>query len=157
LHIMIEDKFVRGLKYMLSSTVMIVKYSQWSLKALRPAAWVHLPFVGGNLHKNSVVWLPPMTVFSRYPKRLSTSWVKQYVMIQRKLNEEQRRYDVFRAKGYQIGSGAGEGACKYVVGKRLKQSGMIWTRAGSSAVLALRISWLNREWNKLWATKPLDA
>ena len=72
-------------------------------------------------------------------------------------NEEQMRYDVFRSNGYDIGSGAVEGACKYVVGKRLKQSGMIWTRAGSSAVLALRISWLNGEWNKLWTTKPLAA
>lgn len=72
-------------------------------------------------------------------------------------NEEQMRYDVFRSKGYDIGSGAAEGACKHVVGKRLKQSGMIWTRAGSSAVLALRISWLNKEWNKLWAMKPLAA
>lgn len=72
-------------------------------------------------------------------------------------NEEQMRYDVFRAKGYDIGSGAVEGACKHVVGKRLKQSGMIWTRAGSSAVLALRISWLNGEWNKLWTIKPLAA
>ena len=73
------------------------------------------------------------------------------------VNEEQMRYDVFRGKGYDIGSGAVEGACKHVVGKRLKQSGMIWTRAGSSAVLALRISWLNSEWNKLWSTKPLAA
>ena len=73
------------------------------------------------------------------------------------VNEQQMRYDVFRSKGYDIGSGAVEGACKHVVGKRLKQSGMIWTRAGSSAVLALRISWLNREWNKLWTTKPLAA
>jgi len=30
------------------------------------------------------------------------------------------RYDVFRVKGYHIGSGSDEGACKYVVGKRLK-------------------------------------
>jgi hypothetical protein len=67
------------------------------------------------------------------------------------------RYDVFRSKGYDIGSGSVEGACKYVVGKRLKQSGMIWTRSGSSAVLALRISWLNGDWNKLWTTKPLAA
>jgi len=72
-------------------------------------------------------------------------------------NEEQMRYDAFRSNGYDIGSGAVEGACKYVVGKRLKQSGMIWIRAGSSAVLALRISWLNGEWNKLWTTKPLAA
>ena len=72
-------------------------------------------------------------------------------------NEKEMRYDVFRAKGYKIGSGAVEGACKHVVGKRLKQSGMIWSRAGSSATLALRISWLNDEWEKLWKKKPLAA
>ena len=72
-------------------------------------------------------------------------------------NEEQMRYDVFRAKGYDIGSGAVEGACKHVVGKRLKQSGMIWSRTGSSATLALRITWLNDKWEQLWQTKPLAA
>jgi hypothetical protein len=72
-------------------------------------------------------------------------------------NEEQMRYDVFRAKGYDIGSGAVEGACKNVVGKRLKQSGMIWSRAGSSATLALRVCWLNKRWDELWRQKPLAA
>ena len=72
-------------------------------------------------------------------------------------NEEQMRYDVFRGKGYDIGSGAVEGACKHVVGKRLKQSGMIWSRAGSSSTLALRVNWLNNRWEQLWAQKPLVA
>lgn len=72
-------------------------------------------------------------------------------------NEEQMRYDVFRAKGYDIGSGAVEGACKHVVGKRLKQSGMICSRTGSSATLALRIAWLNDKWEQLWQNKPLAA
>lgn len=72
-------------------------------------------------------------------------------------NEEEMRYDVFRANGYDIGSGAVEGACKNVIGKRLKQSGMIWTRLGSSSVLALRVSWLNAEWERLWQKKPLAA
>ena len=72
-------------------------------------------------------------------------------------NEEQMRYDVFRAKGYDIGSGAVEGACKNVIGKRLKQSGMIWSRPGSSATLALRITWLNDKWEQLWQNKPLAA
>lgn len=72
-------------------------------------------------------------------------------------NEEQMRYDIFRNKGYSIGSGAVEGACKYVVGKRLKQSGMIWSRAGSSATLALRVIWLNKRWDELWSQKPLAA
>ena len=72
-------------------------------------------------------------------------------------NEEQMRYDLFRSKDYDVGSGVVEGACKHVVGKRLKQSGMIWTRAGSSATLALRTVWLNNEWNHLWSQKPLAA
>jgi hypothetical protein len=72
-------------------------------------------------------------------------------------NEQEMRYDVFRAKGYDIGSGVVEGACKCVVGKRLKQSGMIWKRTGSSAILALRIVWLNKEWEQLWESKPLAA
>lgn len=72
-------------------------------------------------------------------------------------NEQEMRYDVFRAKGYDIGSGAVEGACKHVVGKRLKQSGMIWNRTGSSAILALRIVWLNAKWEQLWQKKPLAA
>ena len=72
-------------------------------------------------------------------------------------NEEQMRYDVFRSKGYDIGSGAVEAACKSVVGKRLKQSGMRWSRAGSSAALALRVTWLNNRWEQLWQNKPLVA
>jgi hypothetical protein len=74
-----------------------------------------------------------------------------------KVNQEQMRYDVFRAKGYVIGSGMVEGACKHVVGDRLKRSGMIWSRCGSSATLALRICWLNHEWDPLWQQKPLAA
>ena len=42
-------------------------------------------------------------------------------------------------------------------GDRLKRSGMIWSRAGSSATLALRICWLNKEWDQLWQQKPLAA
>jgi hypothetical protein len=89
----------------------------------------------------------------RGDKREAIKTLYRYIGV----NEEQMRYDVFRAKGYDIGSGAVEGACKHVVGKRLKQSGMIWTRDGSSATLALRISWLNKEWDELWSKKPLAA
>jgi len=50
-----------------------------------------------------------------------------------------------------------EGACKYVVGKRLKQSGIIWNRIGSSSMLALTIAWLNNGWEQLWQNKPMAA
>jgi len=89
----------------------------------------------------------------RGPKREAINTLRRYITV----NEDQMRYDVFRGKGYDIGSGAVEGACKHVVGKRLKQSGMIWSRAGSSATLALRVTWLNDRWEQLWAQKPLAA
>jgi len=89
----------------------------------------------------------------RGAKRKSLATLIRYVST----NEDQMRYDVFRANGYDIGSSAVEEACKNVIGKRLKQSGMIWTRLGSSSVLALRVSWLNDEWEQLWQKKPLAA
>lgn len=89
----------------------------------------------------------------RGPKREALETLRRYILT----NEWEMRYDVFRAKGYDIGSGAVEAACKHVIGKRLKQSGMIWKRPGSSATLALRVNWLNGQWNSLWASKPLAA
>jgi hypothetical protein len=89
----------------------------------------------------------------RGAKREALQSLRKYILV----NEEEMRYDVFRSKGYDIGSGAVEGACKHVVGKRLKQSGMIWTRQGSSTTLALRTAWLNDKWADLWASKPLAA
>jgi hypothetical protein len=86
-------------------------------------------------------------------KRKALEDLHRYV----KENECSMRYDVFRAKGFDIGSGVIEGACKHVAGKRLKQSGMIWSRRGSEAVLALRLAWLNQEWDDLWSRKPLAA
>lgn len=86
-------------------------------------------------------------------KRKAVDDLHRYI----KVNEEQMRYDQFRAKGYVVGSGMVEGACHHVVGDRLKGSGMIWSRAGSSATLALRICWLNHQWDQLWHQKPLVA
>jgi len=72
-------------------------------------------------------------------------------------NAQQMRYERFRALGYDIGSGAVEGACKHVIGSRLKQAGMRWIRSGSSATLALRTCWLNQEWDVFWSGKPMAA
>jgi len=117
--------------------------------------WVHkcLDLLWDGFTRKLLNYLKKQRSRYRLTKREAIDSLYRYIST----NEEQMRYDVFRSKGYDIGSGAVEGACKYVVGKRLKQSGMIWTRAGSSSVLALRISWLNGEWNKLWTTKPLAA
>lgn len=89
----------------------------------------------------------------RGAKREALASLRRYVAT----NEQEMRYDVFRSKGYDIGSGAVEGACNHVIKKRLKQSGMIWTRQGSSTTLALRVTWLNGQWSQLWHAKPLAA
>jgi hypothetical protein len=65
-------------------------------------------------------------------------------------NQERMRYAQFRAQGYPIGSGTVESACKRVIGARLKQAGMGWTKAGAQAVLSLRAQLLSGRWETMW-------
>lgn len=44
-------------------------------------------------------------------------------------NVERMAYDEYKRAGLPIGSGLVEGACKFVVGKRFKGSGMRWKKA----------------------------
>lgn len=53
-------------------------------------------------------------------------------------------YPVYERKGFHIGSGIAEGACKYVIQSRFKQAGMRWSRTGAENLLWLRISYLNQ-------------
>ena len=65
-------------------------------------------------------------------------------------NRERMRYDRFRAQGLQIGSGVVEGACKNLVGGRLKRSGMHWTVDGANAILELRSCILSGRYEQFW-------
>ena len=60
------------------------------------------------------------------------------------------RYKAFREKGYQIGSGVIESACKHVVGQRCKQASMRWKEPGINAVLKMRCLLKNGGWNEYW-------
>jgi len=51
-------------------------------------------------------------------------------------NRTRMDYLRYRKQGWFIGSGVVEAGCKRVIGQRLKQSGMFWTEAGATAVLA---------------------
>ena len=66
-------------------------------------------------------------------------------------NKSRMLYQTFRQAGYFIGSGVVEAGCKTVVGQRLKQSGMLWSRKGASHLLAIRCAllsgWFHRFWN----------
>jgi hypothetical protein len=69
-------------------------------------------------------------------------------------NRARMRYDEFRRNGYFIGSGVTESSCKRLVGARLKQSGMRWSREGAQAILQLRTTVLNGRWDFLWRGRP---
>lgn len=61
-------------------------------------------------------------------------------------------YPMYVARGWQIGSGPVESACKTVVGNRLKGGGMRWGQDGSDAVAHLRGVYLSEPacWQALW-------
>jgi hypothetical protein len=61
-------------------------------------------------------------------------------------------YPAYLARGWQIGSGPVESACKTVVGNRLKGGGMRWGSDGADAVCHLRATYLSEPvcWNMLW-------
>ncbi len=53
-------------------------------------------------------------------------------------NASRMTYRTFIRKGYFIGSGAVEGACRHIVCQRAKLSGMRWLRTGAASVLTFR-------------------
>lgn len=62
-------------------------------------------------------------------------------------------YPTYRARGWLIGSGPVEAACKQVVGQRLKGTGMRWSEAGADAVCHLRALFRSEkgQWDAFWA------
>ena len=60
------------------------------------------------------------------------------------------QYRAFREKGYMIGSGVIESACKHVVGERCKQAAMRWEKPGINAVLKWRCLSKNKAWERYW-------
>ena len=67
------------------------------------------------------------------------------------------QYRTFNEKGYQIGSGVIESACKHVVAERCKQAGMRWTRKGINAILFWRCLLKNDAWDTYWDTQDTLA
>lgn len=61
-------------------------------------------------------------------------------------------YPTYVARGWQIGSGPVESACKTVVGNRLKGGGMRWSYSGADEVSHLRAAYLSEHtcWSQLW-------
>jgi hypothetical protein len=65
-------------------------------------------------------------------------------------NGNRMKYDEYLAAGYPIGSGVVEGACRHLVKDRMERTGMRWLPSGAQAMLDLRATYLNGEWNAFW-------
>ena len=60
-------------------------------------------------------------------------------------------YSTYREKGFPIGSGVTEAACKALVKQRLCRSGMRWKDKGIKTVLSLRALLLTTDrWQQFW-------
>ncbi len=64
--------------------------------------------------------------------------------------KELMHYDIYIAKGYPIGSGVVEGACKNLVKDKMEQCGMRWTIDGAETTLSMRSIQINKMTNEYW-------
>jgi hypothetical protein len=62
-------------------------------------------------------------------------------------NAHRMRYDAYLAAGYPIASGVIEGACRHFVTDRMERSGMRWTIESAQAMLDVRGTYLNGDWD----------
>jgi hypothetical protein len=66
-------------------------------------------------------------------------------------NRARMRYHEYLAKGYPIASGVIEGACRHYVKDRMERTGMSWVKPGAQAMLELRSTALNGDWDEFMA------
>jgi hypothetical protein len=65
-------------------------------------------------------------------------------------NRKHMRYEICLKKGYPIGSGVIEGACRNLINDRLELTGMSWTIKGAESVMRLRAVHINKDWDEFW-------
>ena len=65
-------------------------------------------------------------------------------------NRKHMRYEICLAKGYPIGSGVIEGACRNLINDRLELTGMSWTIQGAESMMRLRAVHINKDWDAFW-------
>ena len=63
-------------------------------------------------------------------------------------NRDRMQYDEYLVSGYPIASGIIEGACRHVVKDRMERAGMRWSVAGAQAMLDLRTTYVNGQWDE---------
>ena len=67
-----------------------------------------------------------------------------------KRRKKYMKYNEYLARGYPIGTGVIEGACRSFVKDRMELAGMRWIIVGAEAMLKLRSIKINGFWNEYW-------
>lgn len=112
--------------------------------------WCHVLKHEGGV--GIIALLEKMTVPQRGVLRTKYEEVLGYL----RNNVMRMDYPRYLAKGWLIGSGAVESACKTVVAQRLKLAGMRWREPGTDAVCHLRALYKSEasQWKWFWQQKP---
>ena len=72
-------------------------------------------------------------------------------------HSKRMQYQTFAEKGYHIGSGLIESACKHVVAQRCKQASMKWSKVGINAILFWRCLLKGEAWETFWDKQAQNA
>ena len=74
-------------------------------------------------------------------------------------NRERMRYDEYRARGMQIGSGQIESSCRQMVATRFRRAGCRWSKRGANALLAVKSCWNSLRWQEFaqWKAQQIAA
>jgi hypothetical protein len=117
------------------------------------AAWSHrLKHEGGPA---ILAWLEGLDVAAN--PRARPAWEEVVTYFRNQVHRMD--YPGYRAKGWQIGSGPVEAACKMVIGQRMKGSGMRWGHEGADAVCHLRALLVSEpgQWEAFWRNRRRKA
>lgn len=83
-----------------------------------------------------------------YTKSKKNSIEKKLAYFEKR--KEYMKYDEYLKKGYPVGSGVIEGACRSFVKDRMELAGMRWTIDGAESMLELRSIKTNGKWDDFW-------
>ena len=68
-------------------------------------------------------------------------------------NRDRMNYPEYISNGYPISSAMIEGACRHVIGSRMKGSGRRWDDDGADAMARLRALYCGSEWEAFYAKR----
>jgi hypothetical protein len=113
------------------------------------AAWCHILKHAGGAQLIKVI-----ERLDRKKMPAETQTTQDKLLNYLRTNMSRMDYPSYLKKGWQIGSGAIESACKTVVNQRLCLGGMRWGETGSDAVAHLRALYRSDpdQWEAFWAT-----